>query len=270
MFLTILLGSLIALGFQGSPKEFKSAVDALSALDRMSECKCDTDVRAYRYFINHPDESIPVLIDFTLKNKRRHYVSVRALSKIRDERVVTFLIQLANDELNNLANTITDDELIGHLIAVLGDYGDKRAIPIIEESLERLNNQHRERDLEALCELGKISIAELYERHSESVVEIHKIASANEYSNPKFSVEVYDWIINRFPERLKLLMSCHAGKVIALYNAQEYALALRECEMIKQNIDSGSAEPITFAVDHYSRSIDEMINLLKAKPEINK
>lgn len=282
MFLAILLGSLIVFGSQGSLQEFQSAVAALSALDRMGECKCDTDVKAYRYFINHPDESIPLLIDFTLKHKQRHYVGVTALSRIRDERVITFLIQLADDELHNRANTIGGDNsyneghpyysegLTSHLIDVLGDYGDKRAIPIIEESLGRLNNQHRDRDQEALCKLGKIRVSELYERHLKSVEEIHKIASSNVYTNPKFSIEVYDWLINRFPQRQELLKSCHAGKVMALYNAQEYALALRECEIVKQNIDGGSIKRMNFAVDHFSYSLEEMIKLLKAKVEIHK
>lgn len=180
MFRAILLSSLIVLGSQGPPQEFQSAIEALFALDRMGECKCDTDVKAYRYFINNPDESIPLLVDFTLKHKQRHYVGVPALSRIRDERVITFLIQLADDELHNRTNKISDDNaynevhpydsegLISHLIAVLGDYGDKRAIPIIEDSLRRLNNQHRDSDLEALSKLGKIAISELHEMHLES------------------------------------------------------------------------------------------------------
>jgi hypothetical protein len=282
LFLAILLASLVVLASQGSPGQFQSAVDALSALDHMTECKCDTDVKAYRYFINHPDESIPLLMDFTLKHKQRHHVGVTALSKMRDERVIMFLLQLADDELHDRANTISSDNsnnerhpydsegLISHLIDVLGNYGDKRAIPIIEESLGRLNNQHRDGDLEALCKLGKISVSELYARHLESVEEIHKIACSNVYANPKFSIEVYDWIINRFPQRPKLLESCHAGKVMALYNAQEYALALSECGIIKQNIHSNSPEPMSFAVDHRSYSLDEMIELLKAKVEIKK
>lgn len=277
MFLAILLGSLVVLGSQGSQQEFQTAVDALSALDLMTECKCDTDVKAYRYFKSHPDESIPLLIDFTLKHKQRHHVGIEALRRIKDERVITFLIQLADDELHNRANTIGGDNsyneghpydsegLVSHLIDVLGDYGDKRAIPIIEESLGRLNNQHRDRDEEALCKLGKISISQLYEGRLESVEEIHKIASSNVYTNPKFSIKVYDWIINHFPQRRELLKSCHAGKVMALYNTQEYALALSECEIIQQYTGGNSPERMSFTIDHRSYSLDEMIKLLKAR-----
>jgi hypothetical protein len=100
MFLLILIGSLVVFGRQAPPTEFRSANEALSALDRMTEGdRFGTDVKAYRYFTNHPDESVPLLIDFTLRYKHRSHVSVKALSKIKDERVITFLIHLADDEL---------------------------------------------------------------------------------------------------------------------------------------------------------------------------
>jgi hypothetical protein len=272
MFLAILLGSLVVFGSQRSPQDFTSAVEALHALDRMGECKCDTDVKAYRYFVNHPDESIPVLIDFTLKNKQRHYVSVRALAKIRDERVITFLIQLTYDELHsddsyNPEHPYYSEGLISHLIRELGDYGDKRAIPVIEESLSRLNNQHRDEDWEALCELGKISVSELFERHLKSVEKIHGIASGNVYANPRFSIEVFDWLITHFLQRRKLVNDCHVGKVMALFNVQEYALALCESEFLKQNIDEETNKRLYFNVVHRGYSLDEMIELLKTKVE---
>jgi PBS lyase HEAT-like repeat len=283
MFLAIIFSSLIMLGPQQPPQQFSSAADALYELDHMTECHCDTDVKAQRYFLSHPDESIPVLIDFTLKHKGRRRISIGALSKIRDERVITFLLQLTYDELLVRPNPIGDDvpydlsrffesdELVGYLIAALGNYGDKRAIPIIEESLGRLHNHHRDADREALCELGEISISELFELHLESSAEkIHSIASQNVYSNPKFSVEVFNWIINRSPQRLTLLRSCHTEKVRALYYLQEYALALAECEFIKQSINGVSDQEPQFSVDHRGYSLDEMIELLKAKVETNK
>lgn len=271
MFLAILLGSLIVFGPQRPPQEFTSAVEALSALDRMGECKCDTDVKAFRYFESHPDESIPVLIEFTLKNKHRHHVSVAALSRLKDERVITFLIKLTYDELLIRPDPYGhSEEVVSHLIRVFGNYGDKRAIPLIEESLSRLNNQHRDEDWEALCKLGRINISELFERHSKSAAKIYAIASSNVYGNPKFSVEVFDWIIDHFPHSRALLEKCHSEKAMALYNAQEYALALTECEFLKQNFDGGSTKRISFSVDHRGYSLDQMIELLKSKVEIKR
>jgi hypothetical protein len=263
------------LGFQGSTQEFKSAADALAALDRMGECKCDTDVKAYRYFVSHPDESIPLLIDFTLKHKQRYQVGIKALSRFRDERVINFLLELADDELHNRPSAKTGDNsynethpyssgsLICFLITVFGDYGDKRAIPIIQESMSRLNNQDAQIDVEALCKLGVMSIPELYEWHSKSAEAITTIASSNVHKNPRFSVELFDWVINNFPKRPKLLKSCHVGKVMALYEEQEYALAFRECEILKQNIEGDTPEQISFVIDHFSYSLDEMMRFLK-------
>ena len=275
-FCSILLGSLITFGSQQPPREFASAVDALYALNHMSECHCDTGVKAFRYFKNHPDESIPVLIDFITNHKERPYDTLGALANIRDERVITFLIKLSYEELNyvydgDVRSYFNSKELVGHLIQVLGDYGDKRAIPIIEESLGREHNQHRDRDLEALCELGKISIPELFDQHlGSSAKEIHSLASRNEYANPKFSVEVYDWIIDHFPQRRALLKDCHVGKVMALCNLKEYSLALAECEFLKWNIDDGSAKELRFSIDRHGYSLDQMIELLQAKAETRK
>ncbi|MDQ6786015.1 MAG: hypothetical protein M3033_04245, partial [Acidobacteriota bacterium] len=76
----------------------------MSALNRMGECKCDTDKRAYKYFTSHKEESIPILINFMLNNRQRHYISIRALSKIKDERVITFFIELVSEELRKNDN----------------------------------------------------------------------------------------------------------------------------------------------------------------------
>jgi hypothetical protein len=260
---------------QGSTQDFKSAADALAALDRMTECKCDTDVKAYRYFVSHPDESIPLLIDFTLKHKQRYQVGIKALSRFRDERVITFLLELVDDELHNRPSAKTGDNsynethpyssesLLCSLIEVFGDYGEKRAIPIIQGSMSRLNNQDAETDVEALCKLGVMSIPELYEWHSKSAEAMTTIALSNVHTNPRFSVELFDWVINGFPKQPKLLKSCHVGKVMALYNEQEYALALRECEILKQNIEGDSPDQISFVIDHFSYSLDEMMRFLK-------
>lgn len=275
MFLLILIGSLVMFGRQGPPTEFRDANEALSALDRMTEGdRMGTDVKAYRYFTSHPDESIPLLIDFTLRHKHRYHVSVRALSKIKDERVITFLIDLADAELYKVANSpgnscdpacYSPEGLIALLIVEMGDYGDERAIPVIEKSSSRLNDGHRESDMEALCKLGKISIDELCEWHKESAENLLQIASSNRYANPKFSVEMYDWIVKRFPQRQELLKDCHIGKVMALYNAREYELARSECETIRQLPDGNSAAEISFTIDHRSYTLSKMIELLKAK-----
>jgi hypothetical protein len=275
MFLLILIGSLVMFGRQGQPTEFRDANEALSALDRMSEGdRFGVDVKAYRYFTGHPDESIPLLIDFTLTHKHRYYVGVRALSKIKNERVITFLIDLADAELYNVANSpgnscnpycYSPEDLIALLIVELGNYGDERAIPVIEKSLSRLNDSHRDSDMEALCKLGKISIDELHEWHKESAENLQQIASSNRYTNPKFSVDMCDWIIKRFPQRQELLKDRHISKILALYNAREYALALGECETIRQSSDGNPAAEISFTIDRRRRALSEMIELLKAK-----
>src|SRR5262245_34885173 len=261
MFLLCLIGSLVVFGHQAQSTEFRDVDEALFALDRMSDNRFGTDVKAYRYFTSHPDESIPLLIDLNLMHKHRYRVSVRALSKIKDERVITFLIHLADTELYNVANPSEDvwegyrydpDGLITLVIEELGNYGDQRAIPVIEKSLSRLNNHYRDKDMEALCKLGKVSINELYEFHKESAEDFHKIASSNIYANPKFSIEMYDWIINRFPQSQGLLKDCHIGKVMALYNSREYALALSECEIIRQTPDDNATAEISFAINNQS------------------
>lgn len=282
--LLILIAPSLAFQSHPGPREFIDAVDALSALDQMGECKCDTDVRAYRYFSAHPDESIPLLIDFTLTRKQRYRVGVMALSKIKDERSINFLIQLADDELHQRVNPVSklspynrnhpydSESLIKLLIRVFGDYGDGRAVPIIQESLGRLNNPHRDGDREALCKLGNISVDEFGTSHSESVEGVYRIASWNLSTNPAFSIQLYDWIIHCFSQMPNLVAKCHADKVVAFYRMQEYALALNECEAVRRatNNPSLDSERIAFSVDHRSHTLDEMVELLTDKLKADK
>jgi len=273
--LLILLCSFFLFSAQATAQDFHTAADALSALDHMGECHCDTDVRAYRYFVNHPAESIPLLIDFTLRNKQRHFVSIRALSKIKDEQVVIFFIELLNDEVskpNNLdenGQSYSQNGLISDLIRTLGDYGDARAIPAIKEASKRPNLQAQDtlEITEALSKLGDISIDKLYRLHSKRVQVIYDLASSNRWTNPTYALALYDWIIDKFPQQKDLINKCHIGKIDALYNKEEYALALTECETVKVYLTEHPSEAggVDFNIDHRSYSLEEMIKYLETR-----
>ncbi|MDQ3635890.1 MAG: hypothetical protein M3405_15505 [Acidobacteriota bacterium] len=245
-------------------QDFNDAQEALSALNKMTECKCDTDKRAYKYFTSHPEESIPILISFTITNEQRAFISIRALSKIKDERVSNFLILLVSNELQNNPNS-----LISGTIAILGNYGDKSAIPVIKESLSRLNNNSRDVDEEALCKLGEISIDELFELRSKSKDKMLSIALSNEWVNPQFSIKMYDWIIEKIPKDKEMIYNSQKGKVSALYNLGKYELVLEKCEIIRNSFPE-KIQNTTFSFEHRGFRFDEFVNFVKSKLTSNK
>lgn len=254
---------------EANAQDFTSAQEALTALNKMSECKCDTDVKAYRYFTNHKDESIPLLINFTLNNRQRHHVSIRALSKIKDERIIKFLINLVSEEFSKNSNFAENqyyysEGLISNVIYTLGNYGDKRAIFVIKKSLNRLNDTHRDVDEEALCKLGGITISDLFAKRSYSSDEMMKIASQNRYANPKFAIKLYDWITKKFPENVEFQYQSHFGKAIARNNLGEYKLVLKELDSIKDKFPS-RIEKIDFAVDHQGYNYYQFLNFINDK-----
>ena len=269
--LLVLTGSLLVSGSWAQTQEFQNTREALYALDHMGECKCDTHVRAYRYFRNHSDESIPVLTSFVLLNKQRAFVGISALCQIKDERVPQFLITLLQEELERRNGPGGDgqlydrDGLIRDIVQALGNYGAKRAVPWLEKVSYLQNYQNPNVVTEALCKLGDLSIDKLYELHSKSVEELGQIASSNEYDNPKFSIDVYDWIIRNFADRKALVEKSHFGKATAFYNAGEYEKALSECEILKNGGRPHDSDNWHFVVDHRSYSLSEMIALLKTK-----
>lgn len=255
--------------FAGNAQDFKNAEEAVSALNKMTECRCDTDKRAYNYFTTHPEESIPVLIGFALDNRQRHFVAVRALSKIKDERVITFLIDLVSEELHsdgkNAGSQFYDSEsLIDDVINTLGDYGDARAIAIIKESSARLNNSHREPDDLALCKLGALSLDEIFELRLKSKDEMLKIASSNEYSNPNFAIKVYDWLTAKFSQEKEMVYQSHRGKIIAYLNLGNYEAVLKECDFIKVKFPE-RVKDLEFAVDHRGYRYEELVRFVNSK-----
>jgi HEAT repeat protein len=249
--------------FSAYSQDFRDAQEALTTLDNLGECKCDTDIKVYKYFIAHKEESIPLLINFATTRRQRLFVAIRALSEIKDDRVLYFLIDLLTQSLQRENNDVESYYLrssSSELIRALGNYGDNQAVPVIKGASESDQSIAEE----ALCKLGEISIDRWFELNSRSKDKILNLALSNERANPAFSIRIFDWITKNFPDDEDAIYQSHVGKVTAFLSLEDYESVLKECEFIKISYPDRMKD-LWFSIGHLGRRLDELVKFTKEK-----
>ncbi len=202
-----------------------------------------TSRKAWDYLEEHPNESTSPLLA-VVKTKGNSWQSAgHILAKTKNDDVLYTFIELLAD---NLFETEADGSRRlspkgvsygGNIAEFLGEMGDKRAIPVLRNAVDKGDHQVRWAAIEALYYLGDISMDQLFkmgvnEGYSSTGHVILSIAWNDAYSDPAFILTVLDRFLETFPEEEFEVSLAHRYKMNCYDYLGKYDEALREADII--------------------------------------
>jgi hypothetical protein len=226
--------------------EYASVTKAVEAL---SSSATSSRWDAVQYLARRPEAAVPRLMEMVRKQENGWIYGSAALIQSKDARVVPFYIDLlrANyhareaDEARkqSICILMPHDVFGGVLARGLGELGDSRAIPILEEAAKEGDSEVRKNAYEALYKLGALSLDELFDlAKSDSDPQasisniIQGIGWASIHSDTTQALEVFDRIIGELPKHEYDVASAHFWKVQCFTILKRYDRAIQECDEV--------------------------------------
>lgn len=209
---------------------------------------------AIKYLAKYPEKSTPLMIGI-IKNREDGWTSaLMTLKESKDEKALYFLIDELKDNfyekddngnrkefgLGSPHGCIVKTNFDGGLFAeALGDLGDKRAIPALEEAVSKGDSHVRTKAYHALYDLGYISLEDLFnlaieESRSDAnkadiVGIIVYIGNSLMNSDTRYAIEIFDRVIEDFPEEYYQVADAYFLKIECFIKLKEYDNAINEC-----------------------------------------
>jgi len=232
-----------------SPQEFKDVNEAAKALENTDWKVKDA---AADYLLKNQKESVPLLKKL-IKNKQSGWITaIFTLTKIKDESVLPFYIKLLEGNFYNKDENgkriiygfgspngciVNRNQYGGILAYSLGQIGDERAVPVLREALKQGDEEVKQHAYFALYKLKDISIEDFFaivdtEKEVKIVSLISQIGGENIHSNTNFAIEIFDRIIQRFPQERYAVASAHFSKIQCFELLKQYDKALKECDEV--------------------------------------
>ena len=230
-------------------QEFKDVNEAAKGLENTDWKIKDA---AADYLLKNQRESVPILKKI-IKNKQNGWITaIFTLTKTKDESISPFYIKLLEDNFYNKDENgkrliygfgssngciVFPNQYGGILAYSLGEIGDKRAIPVLREALKQGDKEVKEKAYFALYKLEDISLEDFFaiadtEKEVKIVSLISQIGNENIHSNTNFAIEVFDRIIQRFPQERYEVASAHFWKIQCFELLKQYDKALEECDEV--------------------------------------
>jgi len=232
-----------------SAQEFKDVNEAAKALENTDWKVKDA---AADYLLKNQKESVPLLKKL-IKNKQSGWITaIFTLTKIKDESVLPFYIKLLEGNFYNKDENgkriiygfgspngciVNRNQYGGILAYSLGQIGDERAVPVLREALKQGDEEVKQHAYFALYKLKDISIEDFFaivdtEKEVKIVSLISQIGGENIHSNTNFAIEIFDRIIQRFPQERYAVASAHFSKIQCFELLKQYDKALEECDEV--------------------------------------
>ena len=232
-----------------SAQEFKDVNEAAKALENTDWKVKDA---AADYLLKNQKESVPLLKKL-IKNKQSGWITaIFTLTKIKDESVLPFYIKLLEGNFYNKDENgkriiygfgspngciVNRNQYGGILAYSLGQIGDERAVPVLREALKQGDEEVKQHAYFALYKLKDISIEDFFaivdtEKEVKIVSLISQIGGENIHSNTNFAIEIFDRIIQRFPQERYAVASAHFWKIQCFELLKQYDKALQECDEV--------------------------------------
>ena len=232
-----------------SAQEFKDVNEAAKALENTDWKVKDA---AADYLLKNQKESVPLLKKL-IKNKQSGWITaIFTLTKIKDESVLPFYIKLLEGNFYNKDENgkriiygfgspngciVNRNQYGGILAYSLGQIGDERAVPVLREALKQGDEEVKQHAYFALYKLKDISIEDFFaivdtEKEVKIVSLISQIGGENIHSNTNFAIEIFDRLIQRFPQERYTVASAHFSKIQCFELLKQYDKALEECDEV--------------------------------------
>ncbi len=147
----------------------------------------------------------------------------------------------------------------------LGEIGDERAIPVLQEALKQGDREVRENAYTALYKLKNISLEDFFdivdtEKEVNILSLISRIGNQNIHSNTNFAIEIFDRIIHGFPQARYEVASAHFWKIQCFELLEQFDKALEECDEVLKFSDF---ENLTKQVEKTKEKLLLKVNSLK-------
>lgn len=245
------LVAVLAIGAAYGQTTYTNLPDAIAAL-------AGSDNRstwpAVEYLAKHPEQSVPPLMQMVEKQEAGWVFACAALTRSKDARVVPFYIRLLQNNFYAKEEDGTRKQygfgtkngcvvlryIYGGALATnLGDMGDKRAVPVLEDAAKQGDPEVRTRAYQALYKLEAISLDQLFEmakRNSDPRANIPNIIQGigwvDIYPNTRAAIMVFDRVIAELPDHEYEVAAAHFWKVQCYELLKQYDDAIRECDEV--------------------------------------
>ena len=233
--------------------EYESVEEALEVL-LSSSLSSGRD--AMVYLSEHPEESVPLLIDIVENQKDGWLRSSFTLAQTEDERIVPFYINQLRDNFY-LKDDDGNRKVFGfgsphgccvrtnfygaHMARTLGRQGDSEAVPVLKEALEEGDDEVQGKALEALYKVGHFSLDDLFDngkkenRNSRDVAQIILgIGWKKIHSDTHRAVEIFGRVIEEFSDLDRQVASAHSWRIQCFTLLGKYDRALEECDAVEK------------------------------------
>ena len=230
-------------------QEFKNVDEAVQALKGKDWSIKDA---AADYLVKNQKESVSILKKI-IKNKQTGWITaIFTLTKINDESVLPFYIKLLEGNFYNKDENgkriiygfgspygcIVNRNHYGGILAYsLGQIGNERAVPVLREALKQGDKEVKQHAYFALYKLKDISVEDFFgmvetEKEINIISLISQIGGENIHSNTNFAIEIFDRIIQGFPQERYAVASAHFSKIQCFELLKQYDKALEECDEV--------------------------------------
>lgn len=230
-------------------QQFRNINEAIEALNNNDGRITNA---AIEYLAEVPEESIPILKSIIREKKEKWIWAMSALGKISKEAAFSLYVKLLEDNfylkendgtrkvygLGSKNGCLVQPNIYGSVLATnLGWLGDKRAIPVLKEALKQGDLEVRTSAFSALYDLGNFSLEELFDlAKQEKEVDIANIimsaGTKNIHSNTNFAINIFDQIIQEFPNDKYKVASAHFWKIQCFELLKMFDKALLECNEV--------------------------------------
>lgn len=232
-----------------SAQEFSNIDEAVQAL-KSKDWKIKD--KAADYLAQNSKESIPVLKKIIKIKDDGWITAMFTLGRTKDESVAPFYIKLLENNFYNKDKNgkrieyglgspfgciVEPNRYGGDLAFWLGEIGDERAIPVLREALKQGDHEVRTHAYSALYKLKGISLEDFFKIvETEKEVNILSLISAigrqNIHSNISFAIEIFDRIIQEFPQAQYEVAAAHFSKIQCFELLEQFDKALEECDEV--------------------------------------
>jgi len=237
------------LNYYVNAQEFKNideAVQALAGKDwKIKDAASD-------YLAQNQNESVPILKKFIKAKDDGWITATFTLTKTKDESAAPFYIKLLETNFYNKDKNgkriiyglgsaygciVLPNQFGGILAYHLGEVGDERAIPVLREAIKQGDTEVRNNAYTALYKLKDISLEDFFgmvntEKEVNILSLISQIGNQNIHSNTNFAIEIFDRIIQEFPQARYEVAAAHFWKIQCFELLEQFDKALEECDEV--------------------------------------